>query len=117
MTREVQYLLFDVESVADGALIASSRYAGEGLSPEEALAKFRQELVITSGKDFIPYTYHLPVAIVIAKIRPDFSLIEIVSLDQPQHRPHVMTRHFWTGWESISDPRGLRSTGEALIFR
>ncbi len=80
--REVQYLLFDVESVADGALVASSRYADEKLSPDDALRKFRQELVITTGKDFIPYTYHFPVAIVIAKIRPDFSLIEIVSLDQ-----------------------------------
>ncbi|MCC6509181.1 MAG: 3'-5' exonuclease, partial [Pirellulaceae bacterium] len=71
VTREVQYLLFDVESVAEGALVATSRYAGENLSPEDALAKFRQELVIAGGKDFIPYTYHIPVAIVIAKIRPD----------------------------------------------
>ncbi len=55
--REVQYLLFDVESVADGGLVASSRYPGEDLSPTDALTKFRQELVVSTGKDFIPYTY------------------------------------------------------------
>jgi 3'-5' exonuclease len=112
--REVQYLLFDVESVADGALVSSSRYANENLSPEDALRKFRQELVISSGKDFIPYTYHFPVAIVIAKIRPDFSLIEIVSLDQPQHRPHVMTRHFWTGWEGYQRPTWVTFNGRGF---
>lgn len=114
MTREVQYLLFDVESVADGALIATSRYASENLTPQEAIAKFRQELVISSGKDFIPYTFHVPVAIVIAKIRPDFSLIEIVSLDQPKHRPHVMTRHFWTGWEGYQRPTWVTFNGRGF---
>ena len=114
MTREVQYLLFDVESVADGSLIASSRYAGEKLSPGEAIEKFRQELVITSGKDFIPYTFHIPVAVVIAKIRADYSLMEIVSLDQPQHRPHVMTRHFWTGWEGYQRPTWVTFNGRGF---
>ncbi|MGN6136725.1 MAG: 3'-5' exonuclease [Aureliella sp.] len=114
MTREVQYLLFDVESVADGTLIANSRYAGENLTPREAIAKFRQELVISSGKDFIPYTFHIPVAIVIAKIRPDYSLVEIVSLDQPKHRPHVMTRHFWTGWEGYQRPTWVTFNGRGF---
>lgn len=114
MTREVQYLLFDVESVADGGLIAASRYPGEQLSPAQAIEKFRQELVISSGKDFIPYTYHLPVAVVIAKIRADYSLIEVVSLDQPLHRPHVMTRHFWNGWEAYQRPTWVTFNGRGF---
>lgn len=114
MTRDVQYLLFDVESVADGRLIAASRYPEERLSPEQAIEKFRQELVITTGKDFIPYTYHLPVAVVIAKIRADYSLIEIVSLDQPLHRSHVMTRHFWHGWEVYQRPTWVTFNGRGF---
>jgi 3'-5' exonuclease len=114
VTREVQYLLFDVESVADGALIANSRYAGEGLSPEQAIERFRQELVISSGRDFIPYTYQIPVAIVIAKIRADYSLVEVVSLDQPQHRPHVMTKHFWMGWEAYQRPTWVTFNGRGF---
>ena len=30
----VRYLIFDIESVADGALVAKVRYPGESLSPD-----------------------------------------------------------------------------------
>ncbi len=114
MTQDVRFLLFDVESVSDGELIARTRYAGEGLSARQAIAKFRQELLISSGRDFVPYTYHLPVAVVVAKVRADYSLIDIVSLDQPKHRPHVITRHFWTGWEAYERPTWVTFNGRAF---
>ena len=100
MTQDVRYLLFDVESVADGKLIAKTRFPNQQLSAADAIRKFRQELLLNSGRDFIPYTYHVPVAVVVAKVAADFSLIDIVSLDQPEHRPHVITKHFWVGWEA-----------------
>ncbi len=114
MTQGVRYLLFDVESVADGELIAKTRYPSSGFSPEEAIARFRQELLTTSGRDFIPYTYHIPVAVVIAKVRADFSLAEIVSLDEPEHRPHVIARHFWTGWEAYEQPTWVTFNGRTF---
>ncbi len=85
-SNEIKYLVFDVESVADGHVIKTSRYPNEDLSPDDAMRKFRFELLRDGGKDFIPYTYHVPVAVVIAKVREDYSLVEIVSLDEPQHR-------------------------------
>ncbi|MCA9134135.1 MAG: 3'-5' exonuclease [Planctomycetales bacterium] len=114
MTHDVRYLIFDVESVADGDLIAKTRYPGSDYSGAEAVARFRQELLTSSGRDFIPYTYHLPVAIVIAKVRADFSLVEIVSLDQPEHRPHVMAKHFWTGWEAYEQPTWVTFNGRTF---
>lgn len=114
VTQEVRYLIFDVESVADGDLIAKTRFATRGFSADQAVARFRQELLTASGRDFIPYTFHLPVAIVIAKVRADFSLVEIVSLDQPEHRPHVMTRHFWTGWEAYEQPTWVTFNGRTF---
>lgn len=114
MTQEVRFLLFDVESVADGELIAKTRYADEGLTPAEAILKFRQELLMSSSRDFIPYSYHLPIAVVIAKVRADLSLIDVVSLDQPLHRPHVMTRHFWTGWEAYERPTWVTFNGRSF---
>lgn len=114
MTQDVKYLLFDVESVADGELIAKTRHAGDQLSGREAIQRFRNELLITSGRDFIPYTYHFPVAVVIAKLRADLSLIEIVSLDQPLHRPHVITKHFWTGWEAYDKPTWVTFNGRSF---
>ncbi|MEZ6080062.1 MAG: hypothetical protein R3C56_31625 [Pirellulaceae bacterium] len=106
MTVDVRYLIFDVESVPDGELIAETRYPGSGYTSAQAVTRFRQDLLTAAGRDFIPYTYHLPVAIVVAKVRADFSLVEIVSLDQPAHRPHVMAKHFWTGWKPTSSRLG-----------
>ncbi len=114
MAQDVRYLIFDVESVADGDLIAQTRYAGRGFCAADAVMRLRHELLTTTGRDFIPYTYHLPVAIVIAKVRADFSLVEIVSLDQPEHRPHVMTKHFWTGWEAYEQPTWVTFNGRTF---
>lgn len=111
---EVQYLLFDVESVADGELISKTRYPGKNFSAEQSILRFRQELLQTAGRDFIPYTFQIPVAVVVAKLRADFSLIEIVSLDQPHHRPHVMTRHFWVGWERYERPTWVTFNGRTF---
>jgi predicted PolB exonuclease-like 3'-5' exonuclease len=111
---EVKFLVFDCESVADGQAIARSRYPGQELKPAEAIAKFRQELVIESGRDFIPYTYHVPVAIVVAKVRADLSLVEVVALDAPQYRPAVMTRYFWLGWEKYGRPTLVTFNGRSF---
>ncbi len=114
MAQEVRYLIFDVESVPDGELIAKTRYPDRDFTAADAIMRIRQELLTNSGRDFIPYTYHLPIAIVIAKVRADFSLIEIVSLDQPEHRPHIMTKHFWTGWEAYEQPTWVTFNGRTF---
>ncbi len=111
---DIKYLVFDCESVSDGAAVAKTRYAGEGLSPSQAIARFRQELLLESGRDFIPYTYHIPVAVVVAKVRADLSLAEIVSLDQPEHRPHVIAKHFWVGWEKYGRPTFVTFNGRSF---
>lgn len=114
VAQEIRYLVFDVESVADGDLIAKTRYPGLEISGETAIEKFRSELLASSGRDFIPYTYHLPISVVIAKLRADFSLAEIVSLDAPEHRPHVITKHFWRGWEAYEQPTWVTFNGRSF---
>ncbi len=111
---EVKYLVFDVESVADGEVISKTKYPGESLSPQAATLKFRQELLADSGRDFIPYTYHIPVAVVVAKLRADLSIVDIVSLDQPLHRPPVIAKHFWIGWEKYDHPTLVTFNGRAF---
>ncbi len=114
MTQDVRYLLFDVESVPDGELIAKTRFPNQQLSEAEAIARFRQELLTNSGRDFIPYTFQIPVAVVVAKISASFELKEIVSLDQPKHRPHVITQHFWMGWERYEQPTWVTFNGRTF---
>ncbi|WP_372720882.1 3'-5' exonuclease [Novipirellula sp.] len=114
MTEKVAHFIFDVESIADGELIADVRYGGQGLSPEKAIATYQDELVEQNGTTFIPYTYQIPISVVIAKVARDFSLIDIVSLDEPHFRPHVITEHFWRGWEMYGQPQWVTFNGRSF---
>jgi len=111
----VAHLVFDIETVADGELIAAAKYPTEtALSPIEAIARFQEELVLQSGKTFVPYSYQIPAAIVIAKLDKSYELIDLVSLDEPEFRPHVMTEHFWRGWESYGRPQWITFNGRGF---
>ena len=110
----IKYLVFDSESVAEGGLISQVRYPGQGLSAAEAIQKYRQELVETTGTDFVPYTYQVPVALVVAKVTADYSLIDIVALDEPEYRSHVITAHFWRGWEAYRHPTLVSFNGRTF---
>lgn len=100
------YLIFDVEAIADGELIAKVRYPKENLSPDEAIARYRAELVEErgEGKDVIPCTYMLPISVAVAKVSADFRLIDLSVLDAPLFRPHVIARGFWQGWQHYGFP-------------
>ncbi len=114
MADEVSHLIFDVESIADGDLISSVRYAGEGLTAAESIAKYQAELLETKGSTFIPHTFQLPIAVVIAKVTSDFRLLDIVSLDEPLFRSHVMTENFWRGWEAYKRPQWVTFNGRSF---
>jgi hypothetical protein len=100
----VRYLVFDVESVADAPLVAKLRYVGQPIEPAEAVRRYRAELMEKYQSDFIPYTFQLPIAAVVGKIAEDFRLLDVVLLDEPQFRPHVITENFWRGWEKYHRP-------------
>ena len=110
----VAYLVFDVESMSDGSLISRVRYSGEGLSDAEAIQRYRQELIEEKGTDFIPYTFQLPISVVIAKVAADFRLIDLVCLDDPEFRPHVITEHFWRGWQLYNHPTFVSFNGRSF---
>jgi hypothetical protein len=101
---EVAYLVFDIETVADGELIAAIRYPGQGLMPQDAIARYRCELLEDTGKDVIPPTFMLPISVAVAKVARDFRLLDVAVLDEPKFRPHVIARGFWNGWRHYGRP-------------
>jgi len=119
------YLIFDVESIADGALVSALRYPNEDLSPLDAVRRYRSELMEQKGSDFIPYTYQIPISVVIAKVERDYSLADLVVLDEPEYRPHEITKKFWQGWQFYKRPTFVTFNGrgfdipllEAAAFR
>ncbi len=110
----IKYLLFDVESVADGSLVSGVRYPGQNLSPADAIATYRQELMEKNGTDFIPYTFQIPVSVVVGKVSEDFELLELVTLDAPEFRPHAITQKFWLGWKMYSHPTFVTFNGRTF---
>ncbi|MBX3411558.1 MAG: 3'-5' exonuclease [Pirellulales bacterium] len=110
----VRYLVFDIETVADPELVAKLRYPGEKLAPEAAVARYRAELMEKYESDFIPYTFQTPVSVAIAKVRDDFRLDDLVVLDEPEFRPHVITEHFWRGWEKYKRPTFVSFNGRTF---
>ncbi len=116
MTRpeKIDYFVFDVESIANGKLISQVRYPEEDLPPSQAVRRYRDELMEKHGSDFIPYTYQLPIAVVIAKVRRDYSLQDIVVLDSPEYRPHIIAENFWRGWEAYKHPTFVTFNGRAF---
>jgi hypothetical protein len=112
--QSVRYLVFDLETVADGTLVSRLRYPSENLGPGEAVRRYRDELLEKFESDFIPYTYQIPVAAAIAKVAADFRLIDLVVLDDPRFRPHVITEHFWRGWEKYRRPTLVSFNGRTF---
>lgn len=114
MAKNVAHLIFDVESVADGELISKVRYPGASYSPSEAIATYQDELMEQRGTTFIPHTFQVPTAVVIAKVAKNFELLDIVSLDEPEFRPHVITQNFWRGWELYRFPQWVTFNGRTF---
>ncbi len=100
----VEYLIFDIEAIADGDLVSKIRYPGEGLTGAEALTRYRGHLMAETGKDVLPVTFMLPISVAVAKVDADYRLLDVTVLDAPQFRPHVIARHFWQGWNGYGRP-------------
>ena len=109
-----RYLIFDIESVSDGALVAKLRYPTENLSPEKAIEKYRAELMAKYESDFVPYTFQIPISVAVAKVAADFQLLDVLVLDEPQFRPHVIVENFWRGWEKYRRPTLVSFNGRGF---
>lgn len=110
----IRYLVFDIESVADPQLVARLRYPDEAIEPREAVRRYRAELMEKFDTDFIPYSYQVPISVAVAKVTGEFHLADLVLLDEPEFRPHVITENFWRGWEKYRRPTLVSFNGRGF---
>jgi 3'-5' exonuclease len=97
LSEDVHYLVFDIETIPDGDLLRAVKYPGESLSVDAAVDKARTEALAASdgAKDFIASSFHVPIALCVAKVNQHFQLRNITCLDDPQFRPREIVRIFW----------------------
>ena len=114
MSTSIRYLVFDIESIANAPLVAKLRYPGQSLAPAEAVRRYRAELMEKFESDFIPYTFQLPISVAVGKVAADFRLADVVVLDEPHFRPHVITENFWRGWEKYHRPTLVSFNGRGF---
>ncbi|MDY6935010.1 MAG: 3'-5' exonuclease [Spirochaetota bacterium] len=101
--EDVKYLVFDIESIPDSKLIKMVKYPDLDIDEISAVRRYQEEILNTSGGStfFIPVTFQYPISICVAKVREDFSLIEMISLDEPAFRPKEMVRLYWQAVEEF----------------
>lgn len=114
MAQKISYLVFDIESIADGDLVSTIRFPGEQLPAADAVQRYREMLLDKNGSDFVPYTFQVPISIAVAKVTEDFRLVDLVALDEPDFRSHVMTKLFWKGWEAYHHPTLVSFNGRGF---
>jgi len=109
----IRYLVFDIESVADPALIAATRTNFE-TEPTQALREYRDELMEKKGSDFIPHTFQIPISLALGKVRDDFSLADITVLRVEDGGPRKICERFWDGWRYYDRPTFVTFNGRGF---
>lgn len=101
---DIRFIVFDTESVVDGALLSRVLYPNEDLPPQAAIQRYREgEEAARPGKNvFIPVTFHVPVAVAVAKVGADFRIRDVACLDAPSFDPRAMVSLFWRGVDLYS---------------
>ncbi len=99
--RDTKYIVYDTESVADGELMRRVLYSGERMSAARAIERYRSEREDPDA--FIPVTFHVPVAIALARVGEDFRIQDLTCLDAPKFDPVSMVELFWRGVQVYRD--------------
>lgn len=113
MSTRCTYFVFDIESVADPSLVSKVHFGGS-VSADEAVRNYRDELLAKSDSDFIPYPFQIPISVVIGKVAEDFTLLDVVVLDEPDYRPHEICDKFWRGWAAYRQPTLVSFNGRGF---
>ncbi len=96
-----RYIVFDTESVVDGDLLSRVAYPERELSADDAIAAWLEEKGDPNA--FIPVTYHVPVAVAVARLDASFQLLDLACLDAPRFDSRRMVELFWKGVDHYRD--------------
>lgn len=99
----MSFLVFDIETRVDKALVHATQFRGETLSEEAAFERMREELRATpgGGDGFFPVTYHVPICVVLGEVGPDHVLRGVEELRADAMGEEGLVRAFWQRIEAL----------------
>jgi hypothetical protein len=113
MVSPTAYLVVDTESVPDGKLLSQVKYPGDNLAPDQAIERAQAEARArsSSGSDFLPVTFQIPVAVCVVEVGLDFAIVDLVCHDAPLFRPAEIVRQFWQRVEEAREAKLVTFNG------
>lgn len=92
--NKFKYLIYDIETVTDKALLNRVLYAGQNLSPEEAYQKHLTELS-EMDRTFVNPSFHQPVSLAAVAVADNFEITKIGLFGGDNRTPCAIVRSFW----------------------
>lgn len=114
MNSQLQYLVFDIETISDASLIRQIFFQNQSLSDVETLKKLQNQRLEEGKSDFIPATFQLPISLAFAGVNEKFDLIGIATLDRPHFRPQEIAKQFWNIWSNRMHPTLVTYNGRGF---
>jgi len=105
------WVVFDTESVPNGELIRRTKFPGQEITVEDAIAKAMAEAKEKSwnGSDFLPVTFQMPICFAVMRLDAQYNLLGLTSYCEPTEAE--ITRKFWKGTSNYVN----RDTGASLV--
>ena len=99
----MSYLIFDIETRIDKALVRATQFRGEALGDAEAYERMREQLRRESsrGSDFFPLSFHVPISVALGSVGADYLLRQVDILQADVLGEAGLTRAFWEHIEAF----------------
>ena len=89
------YALFDIETRIDKALVKAVYAPREGVDENVVYERVRERLLAEHGSDFFPYSFHVPITIVVGNINGECELTNVEEVGGAVCSEEAMVRAFW----------------------
>jgi predicted PolB exonuclease-like 3'-5' exonuclease len=93
------FLVFDIETRIDKALLRATQFAGEALTDEEAYQRMAERLSADGSRGFFPLTLHVPVSIVCGTVDDRYVLRAVRDLRADRDGEEGIVRACWAELE------------------
>lgn len=93
MSGSLRYLVYDIETRIDKALLNKVLYPGLGLSDEDAYRAHLKEL--PDERSFINPAFHVPISLAAIGLNSDFEILKVGLFGKDARKPAAIVRHFW----------------------